>query len=107
MQATDSQPEHAQFMSDNYTSFCAAELNHAVSHTVIHTVSQAHASVVMGCGSMKSAWVSQTSRVHTYNWHEFNKLQQADLEIFSGATDNCTANHNKNKDEQTKVRDKH
>lgn len=46
----------------------------------------------------------QEFRVHTYNWHEFNKLQQADLEIFSRTTNNCTANHNKNKDEQTKPR---
>lgn len=38
---------------------------------------------------------------HTYNWHSFATLEQVVLEIGVVANDNCTANHNMHKNEQT------
>ncbi len=37
----------------------------------------------------------------TYKWHEFDKAEQEDLEIFCRAADNRTANHNMHKDKKT------
>lgn len=40
-------------------------------------------------------------KYHTYKRHDCDKVEQVALEIFSVATDNCTANHNMHKNEQT------